>query len=60
MDGLSALPCPVLCLIGECGTMEQIDRVLSFWETHADQSDPSRPATSEIIADVLDSIACSS
>jgi hypothetical protein len=57
---LGYLPCPVLCLIGECGTMEQIDRVLSAWETHADQSDTSRPATSEIIASVLDSIVCSS
>ncbi|MBL0403805.1 hypothetical protein JKG68_07505 [Microvirga aerilata] len=57
---LGYLPCPVLCLIGECGTMEQIDRVLSFWETHADQPKASRPATSEIIAGVLDSIACSS
>ena len=29
---LGYLPCPTMCLIGECGTAEQIDRVLSFWE----------------------------
>jgi adenylate kinase family enzyme len=59
---LGYLPCPVLVLIGEdrTRTPEQIDRVLSFWDTHADQPETSRPATSEIIASVLNRVACSS
>jgi hypothetical protein len=50
---LGYLPGPVMCLIGECGTTEQIDQVLSFWGAQTDQPDVSRPSTSEIIADVL-------
>jgi hypothetical protein len=45
-----------MCLIGECGTMEQIDRVLMFWEALAHQPKASNPSTSEIIAGVLDSV----
>jgi adenylate kinase family enzyme len=53
---LGYLPCPMMCLIGECGTMEQIGQVLTFWETQAHQSKASNPSTSEIIAGVLDSV----
>ena len=54
---LGYLPCPLMYLIGECGTAEQVSRVLAFWEAHAHQPEASRPPTSEIIAAVLDSIA---
>ncbi len=54
---LGYLPCPVMCLIGECGTAEQVSRVLAYWDAHAYQPESSRPPTSEIIAAVLDSVA---
>jgi adenylate kinase family enzyme len=53
---LGYLPCPMMCLIGECGTLEQIDQLLSFWEAQAHQSIASSPSTSEVIASVLDSV----
>lgn len=56
---LGYLPCPVLCLIGECGTAVQVGRVLSFWDTHNRQPEAGRPSTAEIIADVLRSVASS-
>jgi adenylate kinase family enzyme len=53
---LGYLPCPVLCLIGERGVAEQIDRLLLFWHTQAHESEASRPFTSEIIARVLNNV----
>ena len=54
---LGYLPCPVMCLIGECGTAEQIDRVLSFWEAHAHQPEGNRLSAWKIIASIMDSVA---
>jgi hypothetical protein len=51
------LPCPVMCLIGECGTAEQVSQVLAFWEAHDHQSEASRLSTSKIIANIMNSIA---
>ena len=57
---LGYLPCPVMCLIGDCGTAVQVGRVLSFWDTHNPQPEAGCPSTAEIIADVLSSVASSS
>ena len=54
---LGYLPCPVMCLIGECGTAEQIDRVLAFWEAHAHQPEGSSLSTPKIIASILNRVA---
>jgi hypothetical protein len=54
---LGYLPCPVVCLMGECGRAEQVSRVLAFWEAHARQPQVSRLPTSQIIAAVLDGVA---
>jgi adenylate kinase family enzyme len=54
---LGYLPCPMMCLIGECGTTEQIDRVLSFWEAHAHQPEGSYLSTPKIIASILNRVA---
>jgi adenylate kinase family enzyme len=54
---LSYLRCPVMVLIGECGTTEQIDRILSFWQTQAHEPLSSRHTTAEVFAMIQDSIA---
>jgi adenylate kinase family enzyme len=54
---LGYLPCPVMCLIGQCETAEQVSRVFAFWETHAHQPEASRLSTSTIVASVLNSIS---
>ena len=54
---LGYLPCPVMCLIGECGTAEQIDRVLAFWEAHAHQPEGNRLSAWTIIANIMDGVA---
>ena len=54
---LGYLPCPMMCLIGECGTAVQIDRVLSFWEVHAHQPEGSYLSTPKIIASILNRVA---
>jgi adenylate kinase family enzyme len=53
---LGYLPCRVMVLTGECGTREQIDRVLGFWQTQTHQPKSSTHSTSEIIATLLRSV----
>ncbi len=55
---LGYLPCPVMVLVGEDETAEQIDRVLSFWHTQAHEPLRRRHTTAEVIAMIQDSIAC--
>jgi adenylate kinase family enzyme len=54
---LSYLRCPVLCLIGEDGTAEQVSRILSFWQTQAHELLNSRRPTAEVFSMIQDSIA---
>jgi adenylate kinase family enzyme len=54
---LAYLPCPVMCLIGESGTAEQVSRVLAFWQTQAHEPLSSRHTTAEVFAMIQDSIA---
>jgi adenylate kinase family enzyme len=55
---LGYLPCPIMVLVGECGTKDQIERLLAFWQTRAHQPEASHPSTAEIIATIRDGIAC--
>jgi adenylate kinase family enzyme len=52
---LGYLPCPVICLIGDCGTAEQVSQVLAFWEAHDLQPEASRLSTSTIAANIMNS-----
>jgi adenylate kinase family enzyme len=54
---LAYLPCPLLCLIGEDGTAEQVSCILSFWQTQAHEPLSSRHTTAEVFTMIQDSIA---
>jgi adenylate kinase family enzyme len=54
---LGYLPCPVMVLIGEDRTTEQVSRILSFWHAQAQEPLSSRHTTAEVFTMIQDSIA---